>query len=245
MIGCRLKSLQHVRKVWVLSFFKKLLPMKAKVWLSLDKPSFAEGEPVVGKVNVESQEFIQADEVRVEARVYENYTEPVWVVVGNRRVQQMQRKKNTLFSRDVRVSGPTDFGSGSRSFPFTVAMPVYRPTRNGGAVENSVKGVVAVKGRPDVTGELQVGFAPPGLFPSMMSPPTFAPAPGYGPGPGYGPAPGYPQMNPGYGAPAPGYGMPPQPAQVVTREIVKVRCKYCNTLMDMSNSTCPNCGAHQ
>ncbi len=226
-----------------MSFFKKLLPMKAKVWLSLDKPAFAEGEPVVGKVNVESQEYVQADEVRVEARVYENYVEPVWVVVGNRRVQQMQNKKNTLFSRDQRVSGPTDFGSGSRSFPFAVAVPVYRPTRNGGRVENSIKGVVAVKGRPDVTGELQVGFSPPTAFPSMM--PPYGPAPGYGPQPGYGPAPGYPQMNPGYGVPVPGYGMPPQPAQVVTREIVKVRCKFCNTLMDMSNSTCPNCGAHQ
>ncbi len=217
--------------------------MKAKVWLSLDKPAFAEGEPVVGKVNVESQEYVQADEVRVEARVYESYVEPVWVVVGNSRVQQMQNRKNTLFSRDQRVSGPTDFGSGGRSFPFTVAVPVYRPTRNGGRIENSIKGVVAVKGRPDVTGETQVGFSPPAAFPSMM--PPYGPTQGYGPQPGYGPSPGYPQMNPGYGAPAPGYGMPPQTPQVVTREIVKVRCKFCNTLMDMSNSTCPNCGAHQ
>lgn len=223
-----------------MSFFKKLLPMKAKVWLSLEKPTFAEGEAVAGKVNVESKEYIQAEEVRVEARVYENYMEQVWVTIGNQRVRQNQQKKNTLFSRDVRVSGPTDLGNGTpRSFPFSVGIPAYRPTRNGGSIEYNVKGVVAVKGRPDVTGDTQIGFAPPGAFPSM--PPGY-PTPGYGPG--YGPQPGYPPMGPGYGPPAPGYGYP-QPAQVVTKEVVKVRCKYCNTLMDMSSSTCPNCGAHQ
>ena len=222
-----------------MSFFKKLLPMKAKVWLSLDKPSFAEGEPVVGKVNIDSNEYIQANEVRVEARVYEAYTETVWVNVGNQRVRQNQQRKNTLFSHDQRVSGPTDFGSGSRAFPFSVAIPAHRPTRGDGRIENSIKGVVAVKGRPDVTGETHIGFAPPTAYPGMM--PGFAPA--YGPQPAYPAAPGYPQMNPGYGG-APGYG-PPMAPQVVTREVVKVRCKYCNNLMDMSNNACPNCGAHQ
>lgn len=133
--------------------------MKAKVWLSLDKPNFAEGEPVVGKVNVEAKEYVQAEEVRLEARVYENYVEQVWATVGNNRVRQNQPRKNTLFSRDVRVAGPTDFGGSTQSFPFSVGVPTYRPSRGGGTIEYSLKGVVAVKGRPDVTGETQVGFA--------------------------------------------------------------------------------------
>ena len=33
--------------------------------------------------------------------------------------------------------------------------------------------------------------------------------------------------------------------QVITREIVKVRCKYCNQLMDENTTTCPSCGATQ
>jgi hypothetical protein len=33
--------------------------------------------------------------------------------------------------------------------------------------------------------------------------------------------------------------------QVITREIVKVRCKYCNQLMDENATQCPACGASQ
>ncbi len=226
--------------------------MKAKVWLSLDKPAFADGEPVMGKVNIEAHEYLQANEVRVEARVFENYEELVWTTINNQRVQTRERRQNTLFQRDVRVSGPSDFGSGpARSFPFAVSMPSYRPTRAGGTIENLAKGVVAVKGRPDVTGSTQVAFGPPN--PYAMMPPGMQPV-GYGPAPGYGaqPMPGYgpPQMNPGYEAPAPGpaynasYNAPMQPP-VVTREVVKARCKYCQTLIDATSGVCPNCGGHQ
>ncbi len=38
----------------------------------------------------------------------------------------------------------------------------------------------------------------------------------------------------------------PQSApQVITREVVKVRCKYCNRLMDENATQCPFCGATQ
>ncbi len=33
--------------------------------------------------------------------------------------------------------------------------------------------------------------------------------------------------------------------QVITREVVKVRCKYCNQLMDENATQCPFCGATQ
>jgi hypothetical protein len=42
---------------------------------------------------------------------------------------------------------------------------------------------------------------------------------------------------------------PQQPVQVVykeketIREIVKVRCEYCGTLVDITGSRCPSCGA--
>src|SRR5438309_7033417 len=57
-----------------MSFLKRLVPMKAKVWVTLDKPTFMEGEAITGKVNIDSKEgYIPAEEVRVEARVYEHY----------------------------------------------------------------------------------------------------------------------------------------------------------------------------
>ncbi len=62
--------------------------------------------------------------------------------------------------------------------------------------------------------------------------------------------------NIGYGAPppppfAPGPGAPPvhltpsgQPVpQVVLRETVKVQCRYCGNLIDVTDKVCPNCGA--
>jgi len=35
------------------------------------------------------------------------------------------------------------------------------------------------------------------------------------------------------------------PAQIITREVVKVRCKSCNGLMDETATQCPSCGASQ
>src|SRR2546422_11230604 len=59
-----------------MSFLKRLVPMKAKVWITLDKPTFMEGEAITGKVNIDSKEgYIPAEEVRAEDRVYEHYQE--------------------------------------------------------------------------------------------------------------------------------------------------------------------------
>ncbi len=239
-----------------MSFFKHFIPLKTKVWISLDKPSFADGEPVVGKVNVEANEYIQCQGVRVEARATENYQEMEWIVVNNQRIQENVRKQNHLFSRDENVSGPSDFGQGpARSFPFSVGIPTFRPTHMGGSVEYTVKGVLSVKGRPDATGTTQIAFGPPTGYPMM--PPTMQPV-GYGPQPMYGPAPGYPPQGyspQGY-APAPGYSQPgmaprygqqyPQYApQQQTQQAAKVRCKFCQTMIDQTSSVCPNCGGHQ
>ena len=249
-----------------MSFFKHFIPLKAKVWVSLDKPQFAEGEQVTGKVSATAEDYIQAQEVRIEARAFQNYEEMVWVTLpNNQRVQQREHRQDTLFSHDARISGPSDFGKGpQRDFPFQVGIPTFRPTRAGGTIQYSVKGVIAVKGRPDVTGATNLAFtqAPvgypqmqPGMQPVGYGPqqpgygygqPQYGPALGYSaPGPGYGPQgyapPGYgPQ---GYGAPQQGYGMPPQPQQQAAGP--QVRCKYCQSMMAQSASTCPTCGAHQ
>lgn len=247
-----------------MSFFKHFIPLKAKVWVTLDKPQFAEGEQVTGKVSATAEDYIQAQEVRIEARVFQNYEEMVWVTLpNNQRVQQREHRQDTLFSHDARVSGPSDFGKGpQRDFPFQVGMPTFRPTRAGGTIQYSVKGVVAVKGRPDVTGSTNLTFTQAPAYPQMqpgMQPvgygppqpgygygqPQYGPAPGPGYGaPGYGPAPGYPPQGyvpQGYG-PQQGYGIPPQQQAPAGPQ---VRCKYCQGLMAQSAASCPTCGARQ
>ena len=234
-----------------MGLFDHLRAPKGKVWISFDKPTFVEGEGVTGKVNVDAGEYIQSLGVRVEARVFENYTELVWVTINNTRVQEHQRRQNVLFSRDVQVNGPNDFGAGpTQTFPFSVGMPSCRPTKPGGSIENSLKAVVQVKGRPDLTGSTQVAFVPPSSMPQPMPgymPPGYQVPQGYGPpgyNPGYSPNPAYGvPMGPGYGQPMPGYGMPPQ--QMPSQQGPQVRCKYCHSLMNQSSANCPNCGAHQ
>jgi len=247
-----------------MSFLKRLVPMKAKVWISLDKPTFIEGEAVTGKVHIDSKEgYIPAEEVRVEARVNEHYQEMVQVVINNQRINQMEHKTNTLFSDNVRVSGPTDFGNGERTFPFSVGMPVCRATHSGGSIQNSLKGVVAVKGRPDITGDVSVGFSPPssvsymqqpqqqymqqqaygpqyGQYGQPMPPPQSYGQQPYGPQ-GYGQQPYMPPGSMPMPGSAPGYPpqMPPQHAASNSR------CKYCQGLMQAGSSKCPTCGAPQ
>ncbi|MBO0887981.1 hypothetical protein J2P12_02665 [Candidatus Bathyarchaeota archaeon] len=212
-----------------MSFLKHLIPLKAKASLTLDKPSFFEGEPVTGKVNVDCEEYVQSTGVRIESRVYEHYSEMEWVVENNQRVPKMVSKTNTVFSNDAPIFGPSDFGQGpTRSFPFSVGIPASRPSHSGGSIEYSIKGVVAVKGRPDITAATQIAFSPP------LSYATVAPPMGYA---GYGPS----STNPPAGSPTglPQYG--PQPQQ----PMLQVRCEYCQKMMDQSVMVCPNCGARR
>ncbi len=225
-----------------LGLFNHLIPPKGKIWITFDKATFQEGEAVVGKVNVEAHEYIQGQGIKVEARVFETYQEPVWVTINGMRVQEMHRVENVLFSQDVQVTGPSDFGEGpAQTFPFSVGIPPCRATRGGAAVENSVKAILQCKGRPHLQGGTQVSIAPPGMMPQQGYMQGGYPVQqGYGPA-GYNPNPGYGPPMGGYGQP--GYNMPPQ--QMPQQQVAQVRCKYCQGLMNANSSTCPNCGAHQ
>ena len=63
---------------------------------------------MVGKVNVDAHEYIQSNGIKIEARVFESFEEPVWVTINNQRIQEMHRVQNVLYSRDVQVTGPSD-----------------------------------------------------------------------------------------------------------------------------------------
>ena len=234
-----------------MGLFNHLIPPKGKIWITFDKATFQEGEAVVGKVNVQAHEYIQGQGIKLEARVFETYQEPVWVTINNTRVQEMHRVENVLYSQDVNVTGASDFGEGNaQTFPFSVGMPPCRATRGGAAVENSLKAILQVKGRPHLQGGTQVPFVPVGAMPQPNYMQGGYPVqqgygvPGYQPPSPYNPTPAYgPPMGPGYGPMPPGYGMPQQ--QMPQQQVAQVRCKYCTGLMNANSSTCPNCGAHQ
>ena len=84
-----------------MGLFDHLRAPKGKVWISFDKPTFVEGEGVVGKVNVQAQEYIQSLGVRVEARVFENYEEMVWVTLPTIRRFKKDSADKTSCSRET------------------------------------------------------------------------------------------------------------------------------------------------
>jgi hypothetical protein len=201
-------------------------------------------------VNVQAHEYIQGQGIKVEARVFETYQEPVWVTLpNNTRVQEMHRVENVLYSQDVQVTGPSDFGEGNaQTFPFSVGMPPCRATRGGAAVENSLKAILQCKGRPHLQGGTQVPFVPAGSMPQGYG--AYPVQQGYGPqgyNQGYNPNLAYGPMPPtGYGQQAPGWGMPAQQMQQMPQQqVAQVRCKYCQGLMNANAGTCPNCGGRQ
>jgi hypothetical protein len=184
-----------------MSFFKRLLPLKAHMTLSLQGMQVEQGEPFKGLATLEPKENFRAELVRLEVRVTEKWEEPTWTrdAQGNQR-QVMSQKTDTRHSQDVPLSQPFDaVEGGSRQFPVEVTVPFFQPTRYGGVISYSLKAVADVKGRPDVTAEVT---------------PTVLPL-------------------------APGV------TKIIEKEVVKVPCKYCGTLVAITAdiSKCPSCGA--
>jgi hypothetical protein len=152
-----------------MSFFKalknKMTPPKASVWLKLDKSSFVLGEDAKGFLTVTSEEDFGATEIRCEINCLEQakrmkhvYDERLHVHVDRQLVET-----ETLYAGKPTVSGPIQLNKGySGKFQFSINIPAgCRPTYKSvdDTVTWSVKGVIAVDGRPDVTStvaEIQV-----------------------------------------------------------------------------------------
>lgn len=141
-------------------FFKRLDPINADVSLLLDKSTFLEGEPINGKLVLNSDEAVHADEIRLEIRVTETFHAPTFKSVGGQVRQTMETQTKELHAEDVKISGPLDISKGHKEeFPFTVSIPPMGPTMPGGTINRKIKGVVAVKGRPDKTEEIGVNIS--------------------------------------------------------------------------------------
>ena len=152
-----------------MSFLKrikdKLTPPNATVVLKLDKDFFALGETINGTLTVASQGDFAATEVRCEILCTEEAKRRRRVYDERLRheVEREVWESATLYSAKPAVKGPTNMYNGySGNFPISVNIPAAgRPTFK--SVDNkvvwSIKGVIAVDGRPDVTSravELQV-----------------------------------------------------------------------------------------
>jgi hypothetical protein len=141
-------------------FTNKFTAPNANVQLKLGQYSVALGENLEGTLTVSSMEDFDATEVRCEiscveqARVIRQQYDPQLKRTLPREVQE----SSVLFTAKPVLSGPTHLANGeTRDFSLSVNIPAGgRATVQGmdRSVTWSIKGVVAVDGRPDVVSKV-------------------------------------------------------------------------------------------
>ena len=144
--------------------------------MNLESPSVAEGSPFKGSAVLGSEEEFPVENVRMELRVWEKYMEDEWVREGDRDVRRTVEKSDTRYSQNVIISQAfVTAKGGSVEYPFEVTMPRYTPARMNGAIVYSLKAVADVKGRPDVTKEINPNVFPAPPQAAMTAPPPANP----------------------------------------------------------------------
>ena len=144
-----------------MSFFKKIKDRvtspNAKIVIQLNKISFALGENVEGTATITSNEEFDAKEVRCEFQSVETKKNVSmrFDPAMNRSVPKEVTESATLYSARPPISGPLHLTPGfSQNYPLSINVPAGgRPTFHGvdQNITWSLKGVIAIDGRPDVT----------------------------------------------------------------------------------------------
>ena len=170
-----------------MGFFKKLkgrfTKPKSSVSLTIPKSTFESGEDLKGAIVVSSQEEFDATEVRAELRCVEKVKKEKLVrkyeynprTRRRERVEEMREywETATLHSANPRASGALHLTLGfNKTFPFNVNIPAGgRESFDSvdASVTWSIKGVVAIDGRPDVTSEtMELQVIRPAAAPTIV-----------------------------------------------------------------------------
>jgi hypothetical protein len=141
-------------------FFKRFTKPKANVSLTIPKNTVELGETLKGAITVSSQEEFAATEIRAELRCVEKRRRERFVYNEKlkRNVRRVYWDQATLHSDDPQATDNLHLVPGfKKTFPIKVNIPAGgRESFDGldAGVNWSIKGVVAIKGRPDLTSEL-------------------------------------------------------------------------------------------
>jgi hypothetical protein len=198
-----------------MGFFKKMhdkvtVP-HGNLELKLDSWAVTLGQSLVGSLNFSAEEDFECTEVRCEVECKETARVIKYSYDPNlrRSVPYETRETAVLYAAKPTLSGPTHFINGEkRSFPVNIALPPASRITYGGIDQQvvwTIKGVVAVDGRPDITTDT-VEFQ---VIQPVIQPVAAA----------------------------------SQPQVIKEVVIVKIPCKYCQTLFNQLDTFCPNCGA--
>ena len=140
-------------------FTNKLTAPEASVQLRFINYSVALGDNLQGALNVASKEDFQATEARCEIACVEQakVIREVYDTALKRSIPQVVDETVVVYSAKPALSGPSHFANGEvRSIPININIPAgARPTYAGvdRRVTWTIKGVLAVDGRPDRTTE--------------------------------------------------------------------------------------------
>jgi len=146
-------------------FTNKFTAPEAEVQLKLSSNTISLGENLQGNLNVVSKEDFETTEVRCEIQCVERANVIKQVYDANLRTNVPRQVEETavIYSAKPSLSGPTQFTNGeTRDFPISINIPAGgRPTYVdiNQRVTWTIKGVLAVNGRPDrtsSTSEIQV-----------------------------------------------------------------------------------------
>jgi hypothetical protein len=196
-----------------MGFFKKLhnkvTAPDANVELKLDKCSVVLGENLEGSLALCAKENFDSTEVRCEIQCVEEakIIRYEYDAAARRSLPREVTESAVLFATKPVLNGATHLTNGeTRNFPIKIGIPAgSRPTYQ--AVDRrvtwTIKGVVAVDGRPDATthtAQIQVLQPAPVIAGQTV-------------------------------------------IKEVVHEIVRIPCRYCQTLFDQLDTSCPNCGA--
>lgn len=138
-----------------MGFLGKLKAPNASIAVLLDKGTVSLREPLQGKLDISASEEFDADELRIEIWVNEWTRATQNKMVQNKQVPVTAEQNSTLHQGKLTVAGGRHFTSGFReSIPFSLPLPSsVPPTYRSMNARNTwmMKGVIGVKGRPDVT----------------------------------------------------------------------------------------------
>ncbi|MGP3667117.1 MAG: hypothetical protein ACKD6N_01580 [Candidatus Bathyarchaeota archaeon] len=159
-----------------MSFLKKLAekatPPKVNLKLNLKKDTYFLGENIEGELTLFSNDEFDADEIRCELQCIESakVQKRFYDSHLKREVVREVWETATLYSIKPPISPQTHISkSFTGSFPFSINIPItMKPTYKGidRKVTWLIKGVVAVKGRPDATSPtLEIQIAQPAATP--------------------------------------------------------------------------------
>ena len=148
-----------------IGLFGKFKAPKATIGVFLDQQYISLRQPMTGKCIVSSSEAFDVDEIRIELWVTEWTRATEKKQSGQQTITVTAQQNTPLHQGKSTIAGRMSLTEGfTQDFPFTIHLPSgLPPTYQSQNARNTwmMKGVIAVKGRPDVTShdiEIQVTY---------------------------------------------------------------------------------------